>query len=507
MNLKITSKFDPFTYEELSRPIVNYNTAYRDLEEKYDTLEQNAATLETVNGKARQAVDEYRNALNTAVEDFSQGMSLGNKQQFRNLKKMYNSQIIPIATAEALKQKEQQARDELQLKAAASGDRLKFKQEILTTDDFLGGKTPNNEAISYSSIVKETSVKAAALAQSLMSNKSIQKSLQMPGMFEITTNNGITPEMLFSIFNNNTEGLDAKAKQDILKLQELYQGTLDQYADWDADAQQLALEGVQTGMYAALNKPTIDYTKDLSYTSPADNRQLSISEAREAREQKAFDIEIGKEPLKEVTKEGVKYQIFKDPITGVRVYNTNTGLDEDKPKEWIESNLGVKASGVGDSGKATEKEEQKKEQLDKDTKTALDVATTTFGGRQLVLGAATNDFIAYLDDKGKEDVNKKFNPESPDINVFRLKELDTKGQGKVKERISKIISNKDSGAKNISNDILNNIYEHLIIFVDGDKNTAITVDFDMDKESLQKLFGDTDESGQISSGLKGHIVG
>ena len=104
MYLRLNTQFNPFTYDELVKPLADYGKAYKEVEDAYSTLaEQTEAFKNMINRErdkeAYSMHKKYSDDLNAVVEDFSKGMTSDNRSKLINLKKRYSSEIRPIAIA------------------------------------------------------------------------------------------------------------------------------------------------------------------------------------------------------------------------------------------------------------------------------------------------------------------------------------------------------------------------------------------------------------------------
>lgn len=453
MNIIVDSKFDPYSYEELMRPIQNYDTAYRQLEDQYNTLATTAAALDSVSGDSRKTIDYYRGKLDEATESFNQGMSYTDRQNLRKLKRYFATTITPIITAEESRKKFVEERNKIQMSVMSNGDTIKFKNDNLTTDDFLQGKTPSNEYLSYNKIVQETATKSAALAQSLLTNDVIKKSLQMPGTFEITKNNGITPEVLFDIIKGTYKNLDPKSRKEADAFINLYNETMTKYNGWGQDAIDTAKSAVYTGLYAALNKPQTTYERDPSYTRPIDWAQYNLAKAREDRENKQWNIAMGIDPIW-TDDNGIKY--YTTPTGGV-IPKDKDGNRVDMSVDDIKKALsGVKIDGLTIGGKRDSSEDKKEEEEEEKEKlqNEQDALRAVFGDGM--------DDIMTINEKSVPYFAFKFRLDrwDGDPNDFYLDDSNPQEytEGKVQEYIRITDMPKDG---TIKNDLINYISKQL----------------------------------------------
>ena len=457
MNIIVDSKFDPYSYEELMRPIQNYDTAYRQLEDQYNTLATTAAALDSVSGEySRGVIDNYRDQLNKATDSFNQGMSFKDRQYLRQLKRHFATNVTPVVAAEESRKKFVEERNKIQMSAMSNGDTIKFKNDNLTTDDFLQGKTPSNEYLSYNKIVQETATKSAALAQSLLTNDVIKKSLQMPGTFEITKNNGITPDVLFGIIKNTYDDLDPKSRKEADAFINLYNETMNKYNGWGQDAIDTAESAVYTGLYAALNKPQTTYERDPSYARPIDWAQYNLAKAREDRENKQWNIAMGIDPIY-TDDNGIKY--YTTPTGGV-IPKDKDGNRVDMSADDIKKALsGVKIDGLAIGGKRDSSEDKTGEEQKEKAIAEKDAVVTAFTDR--VYNTIDTDIYG----KPVPDFAFKFRLDNWDDDLvdFELSDSNTQeySEGKVEEFIKLSNISKDHQAiKSLINDLSKKLYNN-----------------------------------------------
>lgn len=120
MNIVVNSRFNPFTYEQLIKPLEDYTKAYNEVEEQYANLAKQTETFRDVatrenSPEAYAMFNRYATDLENVTDDFSRGMTLANRKQLLGLKRRYAKEITPIARAsEAMN-----AANELRVKAGS----------------------------------------------------------------------------------------------------------------------------------------------------------------------------------------------------------------------------------------------------------------------------------------------------------------------------------------------------------------------------------------------------
>lgn len=103
-NLVINSRFRPFSYDEMVKPLLQYKEAYDDSSKDFSSLATQTEAWRDIamreqNPVAYSMFEEYSNALNSAVDNFSRGMSINDNPRLIDLKRGYASKIVPIQNA------------------------------------------------------------------------------------------------------------------------------------------------------------------------------------------------------------------------------------------------------------------------------------------------------------------------------------------------------------------------------------------------------------------------
>ena len=172
MQLVIDSKFRPFSYDELIKPLMQYKEAYDKVEADYSNL---AAQTEqwkdianqTQSPEAYAMYSKYANDLNKVVDDFSRGMTLQNRSQLATLRRRYASEIIPIAKAATRKRELEEEQRKLSLQDPT---RLwQRRASDISLDDFI--KNPSldyGQSYSGQSLAAQSSAIAQNIAKGLM---------------------------------------------------------------------------------------------------------------------------------------------------------------------------------------------------------------------------------------------------------------------------------------------------------------------------------------------------
>ena len=212
MAITVTSKYKPFTYEELVKPLEGYWEKYDKAENDLGDLSTKLAALDYIvqsepeDSPLRAKYSDYKSKLETAADVLSQK---GLDQETRNLLKEVTSSfakdISPIATQYARRQK---LEDE-QRKAKESKPSIYFSKRAAETSL---AEMIDNPNWSYTSFVGDDITKAVQSMVSPVATilDNIWKEGKVGDYDKILSKYGISPEDVSAYFNGNLTGGLAK---------------------------------------------------------------------------------------------------------------------------------------------------------------------------------------------------------------------------------------------------------------------------------------------------------
>lgn len=293
----IESKFRPFSFDELIKPLSIYKEAYDKVDADYTNLvtqteQWKDIANQTQSPEAYAMYSKYANDLNNVIDDFSKGMTLQNRSQLLSMKRRYASDIQPIARAsEAMK-----TANELRVKAGP--DAIFEVGEYNSLDQFLHGKTANNRYQSRDALTKRTAAMTEAAMASAMKDPEFKKALGNQ-YWMLTQHTGGSYEDLKAAIANNPQAQNRFAE---IKAQVMKDAGYDRY---DAMGKQAIESAINTGLYAGLDKPTRSFQANQAYLNPLQAEQLS--QAKTEFKWKKQD----REPL------SIGDNKYLDPVTGL----------------------------------------------------------------------------------------------------------------------------------------------------------------------------------------------
>ena len=266
MQLVISSKFKPFSYDELVKPYMQYKEAYDKVEADYSNLATQTEQWRDIANQAQSPeayamYKKYSNDLNSIIDDFSKGMTLQNRSQLLNMKKRYASEIEPIAKADAAMK---EAND---LRVKEGPDAIFEVGEYNSLDQFLHGKKANNRYQSREALTKRTAAMTEAAMASAMKDPEFQKAMG-DQYWMLTQHTGDSYEDLKAAIANNAQAQNRFAE---IKAQVMKDAGYDRY---DASGKQAIEDAINTGLYAGLDKPVKSFQDNQSYLNPLQAAEL-----------------------------------------------------------------------------------------------------------------------------------------------------------------------------------------------------------------------------------------
>ena len=318
LNLVSTAKFQPFSFERYIQPYQLYAEAYEKRQEAYDKLAEDSSKWGEQLDPSSQAYsmwESFQKELDQATTSLQrEGLTAKNRPMFSNVRKNYSKNIGAIAEAD----KRMQAQLALRQQMQAKDNSIEYKNN-LNIDDFLHGKSGNNESLSGATMRAETADMASKLGQSIYSNPSFSK--VMGGSYwQIAQANGYSPDVLGYIrsgewqnlaHGKNASDADNKLYNDIKQVADLYTSQINRTKGYSQDAQARLGEQIFQGLYSGLEKPKYDFQRNLDYMSAAERdasargwRGLELEKASQDERAREFNLSYNLDLLKTVSSSG-----------------------------------------------------------------------------------------------------------------------------------------------------------------------------------------------------------
>lgn len=321
-NIISNAKFRPFTYKELSEPLVQYKEAYDKIENEFSNLAtmteawKNVANREK-NPEAYKLYSKFAGDLSRALSSFSKGMTLQNRRALFDLKSRYTGEIGQISRAAEMMEKAQKAKEEIR----SRNPNAVFEEEddYGSIDKYLHKVSPNYNYWNGDAAFKRIATEAEAIGRAFFSDPTAEVFANNQKI-KIGQLNGMTPKEMESILldprNAKTEA--GKAMRAIYDRE---YGAID--TDRYSTRGLAAINNViRSAMTAGLAKPTYTFGANEEYISAAQRSSLALQERGLTLQEKEYEDNQKLKGVKPfmVDQNGHKFYIGKD---GIDEYNSN----------------------------------------------------------------------------------------------------------------------------------------------------------------------------------------
>ena len=226
--LVVNSTFQPFTYQELAAPLDRQELYHEKLAEEYDKMSAQADVLEAMGANDRDKgsgaysrYKAYSDSLRKEADDLYRfGLNTESRQRLSNLRRRYNTDIVPIQNA--WNKREQESAE--QMKASLQNPSLMFTRNAANTslDDYIRNPQGGYGVINGANITAQMSAMAKNLEKQIRQGDSTLENIDpytynyikrwgldantikdwrnspiLTKMFEqVMASNGVTPEAL-----------------------------------------------------------------------------------------------------------------------------------------------------------------------------------------------------------------------------------------------------------------------------------------------------------------------
>lgn len=212
MYLQLNTQFNPFTFEEMVKPLLLYKQAYDTTEAQYAELQAQTeqwkqAAENDSSPLVRSMYNDYAQRLNNTLADFSRGMTASNRAASMGLKRDFAQNIKPIEVAF----KRREALEDEQRKARLANDSLVFERNAsdMSLEDFI-----KNPSASYGDVINGNVLRAASaqayknLARRIREGDSELKKI-LPFTYEQTKKYGLTEDQILEVLKGGEEANEA----------------------------------------------------------------------------------------------------------------------------------------------------------------------------------------------------------------------------------------------------------------------------------------------------------
>lgn len=253
MYLQLNTRFNPFTYDEMVKPLLYYKQAYDAAEAAYSDLTTQTDSLENIvdsdtGSRASERFHRYSDDLYNAVSDFSKGMTASNRSQLLNMKRRYAKEIQPIADAN--KRRTELAEEQRRLELQNPSMMWQRRASDMSLDEFLANPSADyGKSISGSTLAAQVSAGATALAKEFRDNPEKMRDVLGGDYYEYVKQRGFSSEAVLAAIMNDPNASPV--------LSNLVEGAISSSGvkDWaDNNTLQKAYDYARQGLWSAVGQ-------------------------------------------------------------------------------------------------------------------------------------------------------------------------------------------------------------------------------------------------------------
>lgn len=283
MYLQLNTQFNPFTFEEMVKPLLLYKQAYDTTEAQYADLQAQTeqwkqAAENDSSPLVRSMYNEYAQRLNDTLADFSRGMTASNRAASMRLKKDFAQNIKPIEVAF----KRREALEDEQRKARLANDSLVFERNAgdMSLEEFI-----KNPSTGYGDVINGNVLRAASaqayknLARRIREGDGKLKQI-FRFTYEQTKKYGLTEDEILQVLKD-----DPNANEAAMMIRDTIRSTtnIDQ---WNNEAASNKVDAfINEGMWNALgteqsNIINDNYGMQSALSAQSFNQQMALEKKR-----------------------------------------------------------------------------------------------------------------------------------------------------------------------------------------------------------------------------------
>lgn len=273
MNIKIDSVYNPFTYDEMMKPLLQYKEVEDQNKAKFEDLASQAeafADLATAeeNPEAFGLYNSFMSKFNSAADEFYKyGNTTRTGKALLNLNRNYSKEIGAIKRAK----EEMDKVEEFRLKA---GTDAIFQNDNYKLDDFLHGKKFNNKYQSYSEIERMSSSLTEATMKEAFNSIELKKYLENDAFLLSIQHNGGSYEDLMNALKGTISD-DSEAQKRFHEIQQNVRKKVG-YDNFGNDGKRRIDQAIEMGMYNGLDKPVMNLINRPDWLSPKDKFTMNL---------------------------------------------------------------------------------------------------------------------------------------------------------------------------------------------------------------------------------------
>lgn len=375
-----TAVYNPYSFDELVKPLTMYASEYRRQEDLMNKAYEEGLTEGTIaeGTKAYQIWEGINNNLREVADELAtNGMNPQLNKRINSVARDYRMKSKTLTQANAAYQQERQRR------LNAMDSHVFQNNSSLSIDDFLDGKIPENKSVNLQNLTKEVGTEAAQLASALYSSPDWNNIKTRLGgqVYSIVTPNGAPVDLIeASMYDDDAynfvmaNSTDEKFKENLSKFRDIYSNAMNrvEYTKYDSQDQLRLDEAIRLGMRAGMEQPKTETVANKNFRTAQerlkdarDNAAWNFQWLTETDENGNLQI-VGENPVYTDYKMAQKGyypkmdngQRITDPTTGQTIYekvgtsSSSSGGKQEKQEEILPKRVKItwnRHREIGDS--------------------------------------------------------------------------------------------------------------------------------------------------------------
>lgn len=300
-----TAVYNPYSFDELVKPLAMYASEYRRQEDLMNKAYEEGIVEGTLaeGTKAYQIWEGINNNLREVADELAtNGMNPQLNKRINSVARDYRMKSKTLTQANAAYQQERQRR------LNAMDSHVFQNNSSLSIDDFLDGKTPENKGVNLPNLTKDIGTEVAQLSAALYSSPDWNNIKTRLGgqVYAIVTPNGAPMDLIQAAMFSDAayseilkSPVSEKFKQNLQKYRDVYANALKrvEYDKYDLTDQRRIDEAIRLGMGMGMQQPKTETVANRNYR-PVDQIIKDNLEEAEFRFKYDFTGEYGSKDMR-----------------------------------------------------------------------------------------------------------------------------------------------------------------------------------------------------------------
>lgn len=273
------SRFQPFSYAEMVRPLQESTAAQQQMEQAYDTMGAEASLVgsnlnEQLDSKAYQQHMKYQKDLEALSNQLSSdGLNAQSKQGLRTLRKNFMQNIVPMKRA--VEQRNKRVEEQRQRQLNDPTYIIDNPESMTSIDDIMQNKAQPSRGVSGTVLQQQVAQSAQHLSKEIEDNPTRWRAILKGQNYELIKRNGFRPEDIMKVISQDPEAspILSNILNNVLVTAGVDKWTNDQ-------AKQRAYQSAQMGLWSAVGGQSSQIVNNQDYISKLEQQRLDKAKTK-----------------------------------------------------------------------------------------------------------------------------------------------------------------------------------------------------------------------------------